>query len=1145
LIELTQKISLVLKSKSDSAPANTTIDQLYDITNLACICIQSQSKPNSWEIDSVVLFQVLSTQICCFLEGFFHKVTQDNRKFFLEITISTLNRQFALAKQLGKTWMLFNCASYYWRLNCLMDGKIFHELWGESIYQLYETLIDPKTKNSSILVLISLIYANIQLDACSSTGKIDKKAKPENNQQFLKIAEDVLKLASTTKDCDIVTMLLLLPTWNRLQQLKPTSGANSPAITLEFEDPLLKLIVSFDSPTLKIDPAKVLSNLDVVEYNFNTLGVLDEIPTIFKMRLYYKIAKQAIEAGSYDITISIYHTILETLDNFSAKYQDKITEDILSWSFLTQLDVIVSYLNLIRSNTNIFDTAAMDLLLDFYRKICKTEVVSKHVLSTLDQAFWAYISSFAAEGKHQAFFIVLFKYVVILNRLKSNTLKFIDAFSENIKENGPEVLCNILSISISVSKIVNEGSHTTEIIEKVFNLIPYQHRGAIYAKHPELWDPLLEKSFKQKIFIPIKEKLKIAFALKAGEIKTTLINICKKAFETEETSNFEDLVGFYLESSVNGIEIEPKETVTERLKKDSIELYVADSPILLVFGIFFDSTFSDSNTSENTSFKLNACQNRLMALITQLFNNIKRKAILSEEEKKSKKDEKPPKDAKATKPASATKKKGESKAPADIEISIPTAWDNYIWPASLKTAFAEISNNTINPSTITDHTPFLSRLVQIIKLRLYRKEYTDCVPILIFLELYTEVCFPSQPIYPLMFTLIYALVQDKNHQPNVQYKKFIENSLDIDFNNAFLSLNLLGKDDSNLPLLFVDCLIYFKEFERATLLLNHMLKIGIDKNDPILDYLSRISFINCFSMSFQMSSDFAEFVIQRQDSLNDIVLQSMLCYIISKTKLSRTTSEISINLSNASQMMNNVKISVVEAKILEEWLNLELEILLNLNSMHPNQYMNRIHEFFFKIDAYDRNIKVSLLVTYFKVIINSSVPLLKIQREALKGFLLQAEAWGELSAELENSITILKCLAIFDEEYSTKELQPEFDRNIVELYLSETDPEKKQKKPLDETSFKPLSLLQKFQELQISEAYKPLCALCVALLNCMQINNDSEMEKKMLEQAQALILELSGKCRSRILCYVAEAILKGKIINQKDRFKYVLTDIDH
>jgi hypothetical protein len=1133
LLELAQKGSnSFLQNKMVKSESSAFIIQLWDIIFLACTCILFASNRASankeWEVEKSMLFKIKSIELVCLLDGFYPLIEEDKKKLFLDMALKCLNRQLDLAKSLSKPWMIFNSATYFWRLDCLLNGKVNHEKWTDSIVNLYETLNDPKIENRTMFVLISIVYANLLLD---TTPQLVSKTAPknpgkDNNGQSLKLAEEVLKQASNNKNCDIVTMLLIMPTWNKLQQVKALSGANGPGSMLEFEDPLLKQLSSFELTNLKVTAI----NAEIIETNLHGIRCLEEIPTLFKVRLYHKIGKLASELPFKELAVGIFLHILSILDEFNLENPANDSDDISSWRFLTQLDTFAYYMKLLRRNTAIYDVDSVDMLLDFYRKISKSVVLNAKITNNIHEIFWGYVSCFCNERNAEAAFLSIFKFIVITKGLFFGSTFFKASFEEYLKVYGSLTLNKISSTCISISKSIDKGSQTNELIGKIYSLLPYELRGPFYIDHPDLWDPLQEKAIKQKKGLTPEEKVKIAFAMKPCELKTNIIAKYHTMIKNGEVRPTKFLFTFYSTALLQNMNIDMSEAIISHLDSLTGNEYCDDSPLCLIFAILNDIGNIHVPERKIADEQLDNCRKRILCLINQLYLEAKRTGYSTEstEEKADKKKEK-------------KGKKGNiepKEEPATQDINMPENWESFSWPSVIRSQINAESEKCIGKNTIPNPQLLFDLILVIFEESVTRNQLLEALPILHLLELYSQEVLSNQPIYWFITLLLFSAIYDKNYiiLSKSKYKKFILCSAESDWRiNNFNFVQNTTDPESKLSILLVDLLIYHKEYEKAFSNLNFLV---ISCSGKAKEYsISKLAYISCISKQFQKTKLFTSLILKEKCKDLHTFIQSLECDVISTIRLASKPNNLVAELGKILNLMEYNEDLIIDTGLyfIEKWFNLKFIILYNLNSIYPCQYRHQIHQLIQNIEI--SSLKLKLLKQYFDLELDSPGILTLQCRLLFKNLFRHIEKLDDLDENMQCVIALIKTLIFLDDQYQEKEQIIQEPVEIVSKYLIETDLNTSDLEAIN--YFKATFIISKLKEIEHVEAYKTECALFSSIMEYYGIIEREENDFSLVFTGlSASLMEMIPKSRSRALRYATEILLLlSTTIDEKDRFK--------
>jgi hypothetical protein len=378
---------------TSKVPVGIETAQYWDLVYVSCLRIDDPDYLNPNE-----RFEIFGIQLDCLFCRVRPQLIPEQVPKFNHLAISTISLSLSIAKELRKRWMVSNCVIRFWKLYCIANGMLFPEIWTDIISDLFQYYSTEDLNHSEEFVLVACMYINNQLDHhFSLQSKVATGPKPTNSKEtstnHQKNAEDAFRACfRIDKHVDLSLLLHLLPAWNRLQLSK--TGNTSVTGSFDFEDPILRSLLYAESVALpRSDTGKTTSGLDNAEDPYSGLQAIQGLPTIVRIRMYQKSAKQSLQDSDPVYTVGILKKILYLSKEFKTQYLG-LSDYVNEWCWLTQLDALKLYFELIEGNSNLQQEESILECMDLFRDMATSSVNLGFIFQVLLRIYGNYQERF-------------------------------------------------------------------------------------------------------------------------------------------------------------------------------------------------------------------------------------------------------------------------------------------------------------------------------------------------------------------------------------------------------------------------------------------------------------------------------------------------------------------------------------------------------------------------------------------------------------------------------------------------------------------------------------------------------------------------------------------------------------------------------
>ena len=277
------------------------------------------------------------------------------------------------------------------------------------------------------------------------------------------------------KDDNLGTIILIVPCWIKLHQLK--TSTSSPIPLLEFEDPVLKLISNFEINLKDQNPPKATNNNvnvgESIEAMFSSIKASTTIPANFQVRMCSKLAKLASDQELFDFSIGIYSKIFDLLDTLEFRAKSEGLNEIPetnSWISNARLDAVNRYIMDLSAGDKICNLNLLQYLVDNYRKQCVQDLISPEILQGTIKCIWNFSTTFINKEFGSGIIELVTKFLArtVKTVLKDDTKK---SFSGAIGTLESEILLDLIMICVDYNVNLGNTKLAVEILDSTAHII--------------------------------------------------------------------------------------------------------------------------------------------------------------------------------------------------------------------------------------------------------------------------------------------------------------------------------------------------------------------------------------------------------------------------------------------------------------------------------------------------------------------------------------------------------------------------------------------------------------------------------------------------------------------------------------------------
>jgi hypothetical protein len=1074
----------ILSSPSQHSSAN---GQYWDMVYAACLYVDDKEYLNPLE-----RFEILGIKLECLFICFHPQLLPEHLPKFNHLTMMTIWHSFSIAKELRKLWMLSNCVIRFWRLYCLSNGNLFNESWTEIISELIQYYSTEELRNTNDFILISCMYVNNQLDNHSiSQSKTNTNSKTNNSKEsptnFQKNAEDAIRTCFVMRtDVDMSLLLHLLPAWNRLQQLK--TGNASTSSSLEFEDPILKSLATFESISVsKSDSAKNGSVSDMGEEAYLGIQAIEGSPTLLRIKMYQKLAKQGLQDNDPIYTIGVLRKILSLCKEFTNEYSGQ-TIYLNTWCWLTQLDALKVYLELVETNSSAYQDEPIMVSIAIYKDMITT---ATNFFPVLLRSYWNYTQRYLDSCLPLSAANITYNFSLSIFKLYSMNPQF-KAMLDSLNASDFELIRDMLTCLLKFFQDREDEKKAKKLLDIALRVIPQELRGPLLglAGH---------STHKEKDICLITHVDAITQANSIEE-RNTIAEKCKELIDHGQTPPM--IISLYhMRCILHGIETEVPSNLLKKITAESENHHEKEGlPWLQLVLNLYQYSKSREESLRKTIVLLGT---HILEKLISRYNKIMESKASNQKQGKGKKD---PQNTNEGNP----------------QISFPIVWDTFMVPKG----FADTlhvdheSNKILEP--IMGNVERLLTLLQ--RYLLTTIEIPEAVPILLLGEFLCDLCLShKKQLYPMYFYLEHAKRLDSSYPGSLvaldYYALTLENfPLPAESTDEF--------NDDVASFLFETChnLTYFGIYTKASSLLKTAL-IFTNSVEVRQEAVLQLAYLAMRSGDFILAKHYLIQSLSDSDSI-DLIVKINVLDVFVQLNLVNNSSDISTLLKRLIDCVHTHKLDstcgntpiIQKAKCCVLWVMQYLEGKKNTREiLEAFGFMEGAQEWVTSADAY-----LNFLYTELDAGMCEELAL------SLNYFLVKGQSL--LSTENLHQLLILRTI-IQLKLLVTKSESSEGLMNPLDKYLMDTGPQKSQKTISSNDTIQ--SLLIEYMALDPDNLNMEL-KFGIITLKALTDSGQTDMEEEYLECLLSLTTSQSS-CTLMFLLYSVEAVLNNVVLSLKQQ----------
>ncbi|KAJ3315889.1 hypothetical protein HDV04_000096 [Boothiomyces sp. JEL0838] len=774
---------------------------LWDMLFVSAMSLINLIQTYPLEIGDEDEFEFYFTLINTMLVGFKPQVGANELQKFAEYVLKLNLNLLEISKKKKLNYMEYNSGVQFWKSYVISYEKSLYESWIDPVNKFYEYFNESHLKKSNLATLISKIYAVVQLDIyfVVAAKNVGIKNSKDSSAIFLKNAEECLKMAATSKSSDMRTLLILIPIWNKVQQAKtPTATTNIPP--LEFDMPEVKLWYQFDQAP-KNDPKQAQKDPENLEILVANVLNHKNVPLVLKIKMLSKLAKMAIDYNQTTISFGLYAEGL-AIATYIAKMKQYDTIDALATYNACHTIECLNGLEVISHSIPELHKATLKQLYNSAKDVTILNAkISLNSLMMVLGSYWNIVFHDLKQTDSISFDIlslILTRVTYIFGPIK---------IQSQLREEDAKNIRIIFNAVIDYHIDLEQLQLALKFVEMAAKILPKSSLAPIWARkyniHRELGasvDYIIPVNYEPNYY----DLVAIASLVKHPDDKLLMYQKANKLIITaglkSEATSFR-LRQYYENYDNKNLKLEQDGNI-----KDS------KTPYDMILAIH---TMADAITQDSVTFKesLDAMNGNILEMMQVLYAVTSKNAPV-------------PDIVPQTKPKSEKGKKGTTEPVAASEVSevtIPAAWDNYVFPKSVKHQFQSKSTESISKGTVQRPVKLILDLIKIVDANI-ELSITENIPIL--LKVVELICDSFNPIYPILSyfpDLISAFTFhkcNKTQHSNDCFKQYMAKYNDY-FERALYieeSINQVFIEESeivDLHLIAIDYLIEFTEFTAA------------------------------------------------------------------------------------------------------------------------------------------------------------------------------------------------------------------------------------------------------------------------------------------------------------------------------------------
>ncbi|KAJ3271515.1 hypothetical protein HDV01_006566 [Terramyces sp. JEL0728] len=746
-------------------------------------------------------FDIYFTLVNVMLVGFRKHVNESDTNKFVEYVLNLNINLLEISKKKKLHHLEYNAGVQFWKTYVTAYEKPMNELWVEPVTRFYEYCDETHMKKSNMGILISKIYAVIELDiytALAAKNAGIKNAK-DNSAVHLKNAEECLKIAATSNTADMRTLLILIPIWNRIQQCKPPSK-DSTIASLEFEMPEVKLWYQFDQ-TIKPDPKQAQKETETFELLVANVLNHKNFPAALKMRMVTKLAKMAQDLNQQSIALGLFTGGLH-FAGFISKLKQYNSFDVLAaYNVCHAVECLHGIAQIGQTTTEIQNSVLHQLLQLVKQTTVLTSSISINSLSMILGCYWNAVFYNLKQTDAVSFellSLLLTRITAIFGPSKINNV---------LKDTEASIIRTIFCTVVDYYVDTNQIQTALKYIELATKLLPKHCFAPLWARKYNINRTL---GINVDYIIPVNydpnygDVITMAGIVKTPEDKLLMFQKAHRMIVANSLAQEHSC--FRLLNYYECYDNPTLKLMTEELPKEFSNPY----DCLFSVHLLKDSLSKEDSDKKEILGKINTV---VLEMMQQLFTSTN---------KNSQNIEVVPQ----VKPKSVKGKKGgaeQAAAPEMAEVTLPASWEAYSFPKSVKSQFLAKNLDCIAKAVIERPIKLILDIISIIDRNMSESQPELAHILLKFIELIADGFNNVYPILSYFSDLVTAYVLEKcgkTQQSNDVYKVYLskyseytEKALYLE--ESVIQLKLEEKDLKELHFIAVDYMIEFGDFTAA------------------------------------------------------------------------------------------------------------------------------------------------------------------------------------------------------------------------------------------------------------------------------------------------------------------------------------------
>ncbi|KAJ3325247.1 hypothetical protein HDV06_005004 [Boothiomyces sp. JEL0866] len=1137
-----QKFCTKLEKSNSSNPI------IWDMLSVSAKSLITLIQTYPSEIGDEDEFEFYFTLIDAMLIGFRKQVGDHEMHKFVECVLKLNMNLLEISKKKKLHHMEYNSAVQFWKSYVIAYEKIFYDLWTDPVNKYYEYFHDSHLKKSNIATLISKIYAVVQLDiylAIAAKNAGTKNSK-DNSATFLKNAEECLKVAATSKSADMRSLLILIPVWNKIQVTKTPAAANN-VPPLEFDMPEVKLWYQFDQ-TAKPDPKQ--AQKDPENFEILVANVLNHknVSAVLKIRMLTKLAKMANDYNQPTIALGLYSEGL-AIAAFIARLKQYEYADALATYNVCHTVECLTGLSIVSQSATELQKAILHQLLESSRQTTVLNPsVSLNSLLMILGCYWNIVFNNLKQNNTVSFEILSLLLTRVTNIFGPSKIQ------NQLKEDDAAIIRIIFSTVIDYYIDMDQIQVALKYVEMATKILPKNILAPIWARKYNINRTL---GSTVDYIIPVNydpnynDIITIALLAKNPQDKILMFQkaqrLISSAALTIEIPSFR-LMQYY--ESYNNPKFQPSLDIAATENNNPYDL-------LLSIHLARDSLASNEAPIRET---LENIYRNVSEVMQQLFVA-------------ASKNNMPTESVPQTKPKSEKGKKGGAEpaaAPENTDLTIPTSWENYVFPKAVKLQFQSKSTECVSKGIMQRPIKVILDLIALIEEYLNQSITENIYLLLKFIEVIADSFNSVYPILSYFPDLLSAYIMhsaNKSHQANESYKQYLSKYNEfceraIYVEDSINQVLIEEKEIVDLHLLTVDYMMEFTDFTAAlnniTLILHSvesheaeataLLKLALVHlmNNNCRDALGfsqkgirlvpegSLIFYKFFSLQFIASIQMFENHIDKKKGITQLFIERIeqQKYIEkaikadnskTKTALVRNWSLFYLNLTIYMEKLARVKFVVKSLQLLDRLLNSDAYrgiasecIMVAIQSSYDHSFLTPLYE-------------SQIIGLYNKAMENTNT-----------------------NIELKMSFLVFKSIQTIRYYFKPQDTTKLQEVNPVEAYLKKTDPENLEKELKEINPMESLAaVITTLESIEVPEQMKCYHEFCLGInfyLKSLATESKATAEKAIaifnglidvfVSKEELYLLRVVSKCT--FLLY--NNVLKDQ--NEASKYLYLLHSSD-